>query len=452
VYNHSYLCIIYVFCVYNCFLVYNFEFVCIIWLSCVYNILFRLYFWVFASRGSLSDSVNPSGDSFLSQYHSSGALSVTGCSNAHDSPTLQVGQRFDNADHFKDCLRSIAIKKNFDFTFIKNDKMRVTVKCAAPECQWRVHASKEGIHDTFRLKTMQATHICGGGIATTAHLKASKRWVSERVMHKLKESPLYRAVDIQKDILREHGVRLPYKRAWMGKEVASSVIHGTEVSSYDLLLWYAQKVSETNHGSFVSIENEGERFKRAFFSFGGCLLGFKQGCRPLLFIDGTHLLVKYGGVLIGATAKDGNEGLFHLAFAIVDNETDDNWTWFLATLGEALYGKDDYDKVIAFISDRSKGLVNVVARVFPSSPHGYCLRHLEANFMRTNSTLGKTMRMQCWAVIVKIAYAYTSKDFDDAVQELACLSAEAHAWVIHKSDLHHWSNFLFQGMRWCEMY
>ncbi|XP_039138187.1 uncharacterized protein LOC120275627 [Dioscorea cayenensis subsp. rotundata] len=153
-----------------------------------------------------------------------------------------------------------------------------------------------------------------------------------------------------------------------------------------------------------------------------------------------------------ATTKDGNEGLFHVAFAIIDNETNENWTWFLATLGEALYGKDSYDKIITFISDRSKGLVNAIARVFPSSPHGYCLRHLEANFMKTNSSLGKALRMQCWAVIVKIAHAYTSKEFDDAVYELACLSADTHGWLMNKSDVDHWSNYLFKGMRWCEMY
>ncbi|XP_039130888.1 uncharacterized protein LOC120267282 [Dioscorea cayenensis subsp. rotundata] len=275
--------------------------------------------------GSLSDSVNPSGNSFLSQHNSSGALSIAEFTDTHDGSTLQVGQWFENAEHFKDCLRSYAIRKNFDFTFIKNDKLRVTVRCATKEFQWRVHASKEGIHDTFRLKTMQATHICSGGIGTTAHPKASKKWICERVIHKLKETPLYRAVNIQKDILCDHGVRLPYKLAWMGKEVVRSVIHGSEVSSYDLLLWYANKVSETNPSSVVTINKDGERFKSAFFfSFEACLLGFKHGCRPLLFIDGTHLLAKYGGILLGATAKDGNDGLFHVAFAIVDNETDEN--------------------------------------------------------------------------------------------------------------------------------
>ncbi|XP_039135769.1 uncharacterized protein LOC120273201 [Dioscorea cayenensis subsp. rotundata] len=266
---------------------------------------------------------------------------------------------------------------------------------------------------------MQATHICDGGIGTTAHPEASKKWVSERVIQKLKETPLYRAVDIQKDILRIHGVCLPCKHAWMGKEVARLVIYGSEVSSYDLLLWYADKVFATNSSSVVAIENDGERFKRGFFfSFGACLLGFKHVCRPLCFIDGTYLLAKYGRILLSATAKDGNKGLFHVAFTIVDNETDVNCTWFFAILGEALYSQDTYDEIITFISDRSKGLVNAVTRVFPSSPHGYYLRHLEANFMKTNSSIGKALRMQCWVVIMKIAYAYTLKEFDDAVVNL----------------------------------
>ena len=60
-----------------------------------------------------------------------------------------------------------------------------------------------------------------------------------------------------------------------------------------------------------------------FFSFCACLMGFKPACRPLLFLNRTHLLSKYKGILLGATGKDCNEGLFHVAFAIVDNETDD---------------------------------------------------------------------------------------------------------------------------------
>ncbi|XP_039118070.1 uncharacterized protein LOC120253960 [Dioscorea cayenensis subsp. rotundata] len=160
-----------------------------------------------------------------------------------------------------------------------------------------------------------------------------------------------------------------------------------------------------------------------------------MGCRPLLFVDRTHLLGKYGWILLGATGKDGNKGIFHITFAV-----------------EALYGEDDYEEVITFISDQSKGLANAVARVLPSSLHGYCLCHLEANFMKANGRLEKSLKEQCWAVIKKIAYAYTSKEFDDAFSELAAISANAHDWLLHNSDINHWCNYLLKGMRCYEIY
>ena len=53
---------------------------------------------------------------------------------------------------------------------------------------------------------------------------------------------------------------------------------------------------------------------------------------------------------------------------------------------------------------------------------------------------------------MKIAYAYTEREFDDAVTELAMLSPDAHDWLLRRSDADHWATYLFKGMRWCEMY
>lgn len=73
---------------------------------------------------------------------------------------------------------------------------------------------------------MQEKHSCGGNIGTRTYPKESKKQVFHLVMQNLKECPLYRAIDIKKDILQKHGVRLPYKCAWIGKEVARAAIHG----------------------------------------------------------------------------------------------------------------------------------------------------------------------------------------------------------------------------------
>ncbi|XP_039114636.1 uncharacterized protein LOC120249979 [Dioscorea cayenensis subsp. rotundata] len=186
----------------------------------------------------------------------SGVLAIRPSSENHEIVSMEVSDQFPDSEHFKDALRNFAIKRNFNFTFIKNDKQRVNVKCAVEGCEWRVHASME------------------------------------------------------------------------------------------------------------------------------------------------------------------------------DNEMDANWMWFLSKLGDTIYDDDEYVKIITFISDRSKGLINVVAKVFPSSPHAYCLRHLEANFMKANVRL----------------------EFDDAVANLLNTSADAHQWLMQKSDLAHWANYMFKGDRWGEMY
>lgn len=65
---------------------------------------------------------------------------------------------------------------------------------------------------------------------------------------------------------------------------------------------------------------------------------------------------------------------------------------YISTLGDALYSEDNNDKIIMFTSDKLLGLVNSIIKVFPSSPHGDRLRHLQANFLKANSWLGRALK------------------------------------------------------------
>nr|KYP31811.1 hypothetical protein KK1_047682 [Cajanus cajan] len=75
-----------------------------------------------------------------------------------------------------------------------------------------------------------------------------------------------------------------------------------------------------------------------FGSFYMCLQGYKRGfvagCRPFIGVDGCHLKTKYGGQLLIAVGRDGNDQYFPLAFAVVETETKDSWRWFLTLLLE----------------------------------------------------------------------------------------------------------------------
>lgn len=94
----------------------------------------------------------------------------------------------------------------------------------------------------------------------------------------------------------------------------------------------------------------------------------------------------------------------------------------------------------------------MISKVFSSSRHAYCLRHLEANFIKGNIRLGKALKEERWSIFARITYAYTEKEYDDAVNDLRATSVDAHLWLLQKSDVAHWSNYMFKGERWGEIY
>lgn len=92
--------------------------------------------------------------------------------------------------------------------------------------------------------------------------------------------------------------------------MAKSEVHGDESLSYSQLVWYRDALVPTNPGSSCVVECDPRTscFQRLFVCYGACIEGF-QWCRPLLFIDETFLRSKHKGQLIGATGKNGNQGI-----------------------------------------------------------------------------------------------------------------------------------------------
>ncbi|KAL7181231.1 hypothetical protein ACSBR1_040162 [Camellia fascicularis] len=113
-------------------------------------------------------------------------------------------------------------------------------------------------------------------------------------------------------------------------EKARGELFGAHSVSFDQLRWYREAVMQYNPGSYVDIDYDEHnyRFRRFFISFKASIDGFRH-CRPLLFLDGTFFKGRFKGFLLAATGKDGNQGLFPLAYAIVDSENHTNWGWFL---------------------------------------------------------------------------------------------------------------------------
>lgn len=97
--------------------------------------------------------------------------------------------------------------------------------------------------------------------------------------------------------------------------------------------------------------------------------------------------------------------MYPLAFAVVDSENEENWTWFLQNLSEVvnLQGRN-----ITFISYRNKGLLEALPYVFPHSPHAFCFHHLKHNILaKYPSSLGKAYHDWIVQLFGRCAYAPT---------------------------------------------
>ena len=99
-------------------------------------------------------------------------------------------------------------------------------------------------------------------------------------------------------------------------------------------------------------------------------------------IDGTHLYGKYKGKLLIAMGCDGNNQLFPLAFAIIEDGNTDSWGWFLACIRNTV----TQWMGICVISDRHPGIMTAMYDPHlgwdaPSAYHMICMRHFASNFM-----------------------------------------------------------------------
>ena len=299
-------------------------------------------------------------------------------SNNHQLDIILVNALFDNKAELKKACQTAATRGNFEYSIIKSDRSRFTIKCSGEGCPWRMHAARIGDdhakNGVFEVKTMGGDHNCLG-LQHLGHRQASAAFISAQIQEKLRDQDSYRPKEIQQDIRRKLGINLSYQKAIRAKTTALQAINGTDEESYHALPKYCEDLNHNNPGSKIvldsTVDEAGQRFRRMFVCYSASAMGFKF-CRPVLGLDGTHLNAKYRGVLLAATGLDANGCLFPLASAVVDAENDENWAWFVQLLREII---EQYTPALlapqqlVFISDRQKGLLEGVRLSFPNSPH-----------------------------------------------------------------------------------
>ncbi|XP_016469655.1 uncharacterized protein LOC107791995 [Nicotiana tabacum] len=156
-------------------------------------------------------------------------------------------------------------------------------------------------------------------------------------------------------------------------------------------------------------------------------MGFKNGLRPFIGLDGTFLKGKAKRQLLIVVALDSMNHLYPIARAVVDKETKVTWTWFLTLLNNLLDLK--LGGGYTFMSDMQKAVV-------PDAHHRYYVRHIETNWCRRCGAGDLRKKYLWWC-----AWSSYEEDFKDQLKNLGEIDKEAVEDLLR-----------FPPQSWCRAY
>ncbi|GJX68806.1 mutator type transposase [Tanacetum coccineum] len=219
---------------------------------------------------------------------------------------------------------------------------------------------------------------------------------------------------------------------------------------YSLLKEYAQELINQNPGTTVRIDVQQEpnpesltrTFKRVYVCLGALKQGFRACGREILGLDGCFMSGPWPGQILTTVEVDANNGIYPVAYAIVEAESKASWCWFLNLLGEDLGIEANFN--YTYISDRQKGLIQATASVFPSAEHRYCVRHIHENMK--SQFKGGVYKEMLW----NAAKATSEGEFKKKMGELKSFNSDAYDWLM-KISLEQWSRAYFSGRAKCDI-
>ncbi|KAL6199805.1 hypothetical protein ACLB2K_029587 [Fragaria x ananassa] len=167
-------------------------------------------------------------------------------------------------------------------------------------------------------------------------IKMPTRRVAEEVKERLLVDEDWSRKRIHKHIEDTYKIDIPMQIITTGKRAAMKMIEGHYIEQYNKLAAYRKELLRSNPGSIVEIMTEMDgpvrRFKRMYICFQACKEGRMKGCMPLIGLDGCHIKGHHPRQLLTAIDIDANNEIFLIAYAMVERESEETWTWFLEYL------------------------------------------------------------------------------------------------------------------------
>ncbi|GKB62529.1 mutator type transposase [Tanacetum coccineum] len=360
-------------------------------------------------------------------------------------------QEFANRDLAKDLIRAHAVESRRNLHFLRNDPRRIRVVCngVVPSknvisdkvqepnvdnavnskivnedaeedkttCPWLLYLSKRD-KGKWIIKTSKDEHHC---LQSRKIKYCTSTFLSKYITDLIIMNPSMPIKAIQEQMQKKFHVAISKDKAFRAKAKAAVSLRGDVKIQYALLRDYVCELK-----------------RRIYVCLGDLKIGFGEGGRELLGLDGAFMRGQYPGQMLTAVGVDANNGIYPVAYGIVESENQYSWTWFLKCLGDDfdLYSNSNF----TFIT----GLLPALEKLFPHAEHRYCVRHIYENMNQTWK--GSEYKEMLW----KCASSTTTVLFEKNMQELKDFNKKAYEWL-KKIPAEHWSRAYFSGRAHCDL-
>ncbi|XP_058766723.1 uncharacterized protein LOC131640331 [Vicia villosa] len=355
---------------------------------------------------------------------------------------FQLGMVFNSKSIVREAVREYGMEKNKNIFIKKNDAKRMVILCMEG-CKFYMRISKRVGNQFWQVVSLVDEHTC---YRTPNNRQAKTEWLAKKFSHILRHNPDMKPAGLVAESIERWGVKLSHDQAYRAKRRAMDLIQGASMDQFSHLRSYAQELLNSNPGSNVVLQcsdsSEGPVFERIYVCLEACIYGFGKFCRPLIGLDACFLKVDFGGQLVAAVGRDGNNQIFPIAYAVVEAETKDSWEWFLNLLMEDL-GKIS-NRAYAFISDQQKGLVPAVQKISEHVEQRLCVKHLYGNWKK------KYPGLQLKEVLWSAARATTIPSWERAMLKMKTMNTSG--WNDMKdTPAQHWSRSHFRTYSKCDL-
>ncbi|KAK8612678.1 hypothetical protein V6N13_092789 [Hibiscus sabdariffa] len=324
--------------------------------------------------------------------------------------SFKVGLLFATKQVLREAVKMYSIKNRCSVKLKRNENRRIQAVCKAG-CPWVLWASPVDIKEpygTWQIKSLIVEHKC---LKEYKNSNITSKFMAKQYLDTFHIDLNYSAKSLKQDVFRNYSIYVHLSKCSKAKNLTLERLHDNVKEQYKKLYDYLAELRSSNPGTTTILQLNETVFERLHICMQAMKDGFKAGCRPIICLDGCHLKGYYGGHLLPAVGMDANDSLYPLAFVVVEVESE-SWCWFLERLMTDFELNNSHH--ISFMTDRQKGLMEVVMELFSHAEHRTCVRHLYNNFKLGGDHKRKSLKDQLW----KAARATYVGEFEVAMTTL----------------------------------